>query len=421
MGQINRKIEYKLYPNQTQQAQLDEMLDLHRTLYNAALEERIKAYKLLKQLDYDKETEQAKREALQITFKSQCLELTQVRKELKEYRDLNAQSEQLTLKRLDSAFSHFFRRVREQKEKPGFPRFKSKNRFKSFGYKSHNDGWKFETDEDFINGTLRISQVGTMQARGRGRFIDQDKTSRNPGIPKTLQVIKRGNDWYASITFEMPVLPFRPSGEQQIGFDWGLENFLTIVNSKEEVQTLSNPRFLKKELKALAKAQKALSRKKKGSKGREKAKVRVLKIHRKIADKRKNELHQVSARVVALSSFIATEKLNIKAMTAHGGAYKKGLNRAILDSSPGLFLQLVGYKAEEAGIPFIQINTRKIKPSQRCFRCDSIEKKELSERTHHCKICDFEIHRDVNAALVILKYALLHLDAGLRTGLRCGG
>lgn len=412
MSKINRKIEYKLYPNKTQQAQLEEMLTLHRNLYNGALEERIEAYKLLKKLDLDKETEHTKIEELQINFASQCKELTQLRKDCEEYRELNAQSEQLTLKRLDEAFQHFFRRVSEQKEKPGFPRFKSKNRYKSFGYKSHLDGWKFEAGTDFIHGILKLSGVGFIQARGRGRFMDEAKTSRNHGTPKTLQLKKKGKEWYASITFEMPVLPFRASGEDQIGMDWGLENFLTIVNQEKAVQTHSNPRFLKKALKKLTKSQKKLSRKKKGSKGREKAKKKVVQIHRKIAHKRKNELHQVSTKLIEKASFVATEKLNIKAMTANGGAYKKGLNRSILDSSPGLFLQLVEYKAEEAGVPFIQINTRKVKPSQRCFHCDLFEKKELSERTHHCKKCSFTIHRDVNAALVILKYARLHQDAG---------
>ncbi len=414
MEKINRKIEYKLYPSKKQQIKLEEILEIHRKLYNNALQHRIEGYKYLKNLDLDKKVDKTKINELTINFSKQCKELTEIRNEFKEFEQINAQSQQKTLKRLDEAFKHFFRRVRENKKKPekskqkvGYPRFKSCNRFKSFGYKSHGDGWKFEVGKKEKNGTLRVSNVGTIQARGRGRFIDKEKTSRNHGKPKTLEVLKRGQNWYASVTFEMKVLPYRESGEQQIGMDWGLEQFLTIINSDKEVQTYSNPRFLRKELKTLKKAQRKLSCKKLRSKGFEKQKHKVASIHREIANKRKNELDQVSKELVQNTKFIGTEKLNIKGMTKKGGAYKKGLNRSILDSSPGLFLQLVEYKAEEAGIPFIPIDTKEVKPSQRCFNCDNVEKKELSDRTHNCKKCNFQIHRDINAALVILREALL--------------
>ena len=99
-------------------------------------------------------------------------------------------------------------------------------------------------------------------------------------------------------------------------------------------------------------------------------------------------------------------------MTAHGGAYKKGLNRSILDTSPGKFFALLEFKAADAGIPYIEIPTRKVKPSQSCSGCGVVQKKALSERVHACACCGLRLDRDVNAARVILNYALTGFVTG---------
>jgi putative transposase len=101
MGTVKRKVTYRLYPSRRQQNQMLETLRLHQKLYNAALEQRIDAYK---------------RCGVSLSFSDQCTELTKLREEFPEYAALNAQSEQVTLKRLDLAFGHFFRRVKEGKD-----------------------------------------------------------------------------------------------------------------------------------------------------------------------------------------------------------------------------------------------------------------------------------------------------------------
>src|SRR5690606_21338003 len=93
----------------------------------------------------------------------------------------NAQSEQVTLKRLDLAFQHFFRRVKKG-ETPGFPRFKPLHRFKGWGYKTHGDGWRLITNERMQHGTLRLSGVGKVPIRGK---------PRTPGTPKTCEILKK--------------------------------------------------------------------------------------------------------------------------------------------------------------------------------------------------------------------------------------
>jgi len=106
---LNRKVTYRLYPNIGQESRLQEMLGLHQRLYNTALEERIRMYM---------ETGKG------LSFADQCKMLTQWRKAVPALAGLNAQSEQVTIKRLDLAFQHFFRRLKNG-EDPGFPRFKS--------------------------------------------------------------------------------------------------------------------------------------------------------------------------------------------------------------------------------------------------------------------------------------------------------
>ena len=388
MNKVNRKIMYRLYPSKKQDGRMVEMLRLHQRLYNACLEQRIHAYK-------DRN--------VSLNYHDQAKELTSLRKEDSQYRDMNAQSEQVTLKRLELAYKHFFSRIKKG-EKAGFPRFKAFDRYKGWGYATHGDGWRFTPNDTQINGSLRLSGVGNLQARGRCRK-ESFLGTRDAGVPKTMEVIHKQGKWYASVTFKRN-FPERSSGKDILGIDWGTSKFLTIVDSFGNVEETANPRLMKKFELKLKGSQKELSRKKKGSENRRKAKLKLGRVHEKLANKREDHLHKKSAQIVGCAKYIATEKLNIKGMTSRGGAYKKGLNRSILDTSPGEFFAKLKYKAEEAGIQYAEIPTRKVKPSQTCSCCGNQEKKLLSERKHVCIKCGFSHDRDVNAALVMINYAL---------------
>jgi len=129
-------------------------------------------------------------------------------------------------------------------------------------------------------------------------------------------------------------------------------------------------------------------------------------------------MHQITAQIVGRSSLIAVETLNTKGMSAHGGVRKKGLNREILSAAPGMFHQMLKYKAEEAGIEWIEIPTRQVKPSQTCHACGRQEKKPLTQRKHDCG-CGAHCTRDENAAKVILNWALVANATGQELA-RCG-
>lgn len=379
MREVNRKITYRLYPTALQEAALWAMLRLHQWLYNAALEQRISAYRM---------------RGISLSYVDQAKELTKLRAEFPEYRALNAQSEQVTLTRLDLAFQHFFRRIKSGEKKAGFPRFKSLDRYPGWGYKTHGDGWKFEFGKELKHGKLRLSGIGILKIRGQ---------ARNQGTPKTLEVQYKQGCWVASIT--LATTPKRASGHKAIGIDWGLETFATVSSSDHSCSAIQNPRTLRKKLKLLKSKQRSLSRKKQGSNNRKRARQQVAKLHRTVANQRKEFLHQTTHQLVRDAGLIAVEQLNIKNMTASGGAHKKGLNREILSAAPSGFHQMLRYKAEEAGTEWIEIPTRTVKPSQTCHGCGRQEKKLLSVRQHVCP-CGAFCGRDENAAKVILNWAL---------------
>lgn len=398
---VNRKVNYKLYPSIGQKQLLENMLNSHRKLYNALLEQRIYAWK-------------GKQKSL--SYADQCKQITLLREEIEEFAKINAQSLQETAKRLDKAYKAFFSRVKAG-QTPGFPRFKSYDRFSGFGYKTHRDGWSIDTSkakkvtrkQKTRSGFVRISGIGKIQIRGM---------SRNVGIPKTMEVLKKGEEWMISVTYQCVIE--RHPGSQVQAFDWGVENFLTIANEKEEISLVENPRFLKTASEKIEKIQKELSRKKLKSNNRKKVKQKLSRLHKKVSNKRLDFMHKESCKIVENSKRLITEKLTIKNITRspkvkidegtgtylpNGSARKAGLNKSILDTSPSQFLKMVRVKAEEAGYELEELETKKLKPSQRCACCSDIVKKDLSERYHNCH-CGFKVSRDANSALVMLRFAL---------------
>jgi putative transposase len=350
----------------------------HQRLYNVALEQRIGAYRLTGRV---------------VGFAAQCRDLTELRAAEPEYAAINAQSEQVTLKRLDLAFAAFFRRVAAGGA-AGFPRFKSFDRFSGFGYKAHGDGWKLRPSPAGAHGKLKLSGVGEIKLRGQ---------ARTAGTPVTCDIQHKAGRWYASVTLRCE--PVRERGTRAVGLDWGVETFATLVELNGEKHEIDNPRFVRSSTGKLARAQKALSRKRRGSRNRGKARRRVADVHRRIANRRADFLHKATAAIVAGSALIATEQLGIERMTAKGGCRKAGLNREILSTAPGAFLRMLQYKAEEAGVEFVEVPTRKVKPTQTCPGCGRQRKKALSERMHSCE-CGLHVGRDQAAALVCVQWAM---------------
>jgi putative transposase len=311
----NRKVTYRLYPNTQQTERLLEMLVLHQRVYNAALEDRIRSYREGKK---------------SLSFADQCKTLTQWRHAYKELTGLNAQSLQVTLKRIDLAFQAFFRRV-QNSEPAGFPRFKSLHRYSGWGYKTHGDGWRLFPGEKGKHGQLRLSGIGMLDMRGKARTI---------GEPKTCEILHKSDKWYVSVTIECN--PQRCSGTKAIGLDWGVEKFLTTHDSLGETNPVKNPRYVRSALKKLKLLQQSVSRKtNKQSRHRKEAIKSLAKFHSQLARRRKDFHHQLASRLVNENALIAVEMLSVKTMTQSGGQRKKGLNREILSTAPAQFHQIL--------------------------------------------------------------------------------
>jgi putative transposase len=367
MTPVHRRVTYKLYPSVIQAATMGRVCELHRVLYNAALQERIDAWR---------------RSKIAISFAAQCRSLTQIRREDPDYFGLNAQSLQVTLKRLDLAFWHFYRRGKLGAT-PGFPRFKGRERFFGFGFKTHGDGFRFEPGTNWWHGQLRLSGIGTMRARGK---------ARTPGRIVCCDIQRKTDGWYLSLV--VLCQPHRArTGDGVVGLHWGVEAFATLCHGPGQFEEIPNDRLLVQEQDAIKQAQRDLYRHLQGRRSRRAAKARrqLARRSRRLANRRKNHNHNTTARLVRDYAVIVTEGLSAKNMTASAVGMpqepgknireRAGLNLAILDMAPGGFLSHLICKAEEAGGQVILVDPRKHRASQTDPVDGSVQKKVLPERT----------------------------------------
>ena len=377
---LTRRITYRLYPKPAQEAQLFERRRLHAYLYNSALADRKDSYqKRGKSIDY---------------FDQQnCLPA--FKGVWPEYKALGSHALQATLKRVDFAFQRFFRGL------GGYPRFQSIRNYSGWTYPCRA-GWKAHTTGD--NGYLELSNLGQIQMRGKARTW---------GTPSTCTIVYRHGKWFASIPVKCE--PVRETATGSVGIDFGC---LTAAAMSDGTK-IKNPRFMAATQAKVRRASKQKRRKQapnfkqkiKASKRWKKAAKKVANLQRKAANQRQDWLHKQAAEIVSCNSLVATEKLNLKGMTAKAKQgnrkrQKSGLNRSILDVGMGMFRNALEYKLVEAGGMLVEVPTTTVKPSQTCPNCGHQEKKDLSQRTHQCAQCGCTEDRDVAAAKVMLNWAL---------------
>jgi putative transposase len=250
------------------------------------------------------------------------------------------------------------------------------------------------------------------------------------GKPTTCTIVYRNGKWYASITVELTELQVaaRSTDFGRVGIDFGCKSALAITDG-ETHSFVEAPKFLRNaeaQIKHLSQEKRRKTppnrrKKQKASRRWKKAQSKISKVTRKVANRRQNWVHQVASDIVRCNSLVATEKLEVTKMTrkAKKGKRKKqkaGLNKSILDVGMGMLRQAIEYKVTEACGVFIEVPTRKVKPSQTCPKCGNQHPKTLDERIHICKVCGYEQDRDIAAALVMLLWALGTLP-GLGTNL----
>jgi putative transposase len=353
---------YRLLPSKRQHRALLTLLAAQRLLYNAALEERIDCYR---------------KTGKSVSYMDQCKSLTLCRRDLPEMNMLPPNLQRWTLKRLDEAFQGFFRRIKARNGKAGFPRFRGRGWWDSFGFAEFS-GIRFDGRR------LRFAGMPSGLKLHMHRALPDDADIRSC-------VFRRdGRGWYVSLQIAADAAEKRIVTDA-IGIDLGLKVFAYCSDGI----ILPNPRIARKAERAQRRASRALSRCKRGSNRRRKVKVRLARLHRKIANTRSTWLHQQSAALVKRADLIAVEDLNVKNMIRH-----PTLARSIADASWSKFLGFLAYKAERAGVHFIRVDPRRT--SQKCSGCGELVPKSLAVRTHSCPHCSLVIDRDHNASLNIL-------------------
>jgi putative transposase len=355
--------KYRLLPTKRQHATLREILEQQRLLYNAALEERISAYTKAKK---------------SIWLMDQQKSLTVCRREIPEMAALPLNIQRGTLGRLDKAFQGFYSRVK-RREKPGFPRFQGKNRFQSFEF-AHIKGLRFDGKRIRFKGLDSGLKVHMHRPLPEGEIL--------------MAKFKRdAKGWFVLLIIRTAVSEKRQPNSA-VGLDVGIK---TLVATSDGL-LIPNPRPARSAEKAMRRRLRQLSRCKKKSRKRQIAKIRVAKLHQKISNSRNTYLHQISAMLVTQYDIIAVEALNTKGMA------RSRLARDINDAAWGKLRLLLEYKAERAGIHFIEVNPKHT--SQTCPECGNIKPKNLNEREHNCP-CGCSLDRDVAAAKIILKRAVV--------------
>ena len=361
-----KTFKFRLYPTPAQRNALQGTLNAARWVYNQTLEVRKTAW-----------DEREESLGLYDTIKL----LTGWKRENEWLKQAHSQVLQNAQMRVDLAFKAFFRRVKAGGEKPGFPRFKGFDRYDSFTFPQVGFGI-------LDNGKLRMSKIGDVRIKLH-RPIE--------GKIKTLTVRRNAlGYWYAcfSVIVEPKPLPVSP---KVVGVDVGLTHFATLSDGTQ----IDNPRFFRSDEKALAKAQRRLSKATKGTPERRKAKRVVQHIHQRIANRRRNFAHQLSRQLVDKYQIIAFENLDIQDM--QDGNFR-GMNKSIADAAWRLFMDFTAYKAEDADRLSPRSDPRGT--TQECSSCHEIVKKGLGERVHRCPNCGLVLCRDHNAALNILARGL---------------
>ena len=379
MSKAIRNCTLRLYPTAKQARQLESWLELHRLLYNQSLAERRDAWC------------EGKRS---VSYNEQQNALPAMKEEKPWYLPLGSHALQETVRRVDRGFKAFFRRLKSG-QKPGYPRFKAKDRFDSFTYPCVA-GWKL-TELSSGRGVLAVTNLGHIKLKGtcRVNLLGLDRKQM------TCCTIRRNRGkWYTTITYHTTLSalarPVAEDPESMTGLDAGLKSLGVLADGTE----ILRKRHLNEDAAMIKAASRSISRKMKGSANRRKAVRELSRIHGRVANRRKDYLDKTAAKIVSTTSFLAVEDLAVKNMMAKGGMWKRGLNKSMADAALGRFLIILGYKAEEAGCQFVRVNPRGT--TQDCSRCGETVLKTLSDRIHNCPHCGLVMDRDQNAAINIL-------------------
>ena len=365
---VSRAYRYRFYPTKEQKTQLSHAFGCSRVVYNRFLRVKTDVY-------YEKQEK--------INYHKTSELLTELKKDEDYFwlKDVSSVTLQQSLRDLDKAFTNFF------SGRARYPKFKKKNSKQSVRY--------VKSGFTFSNGVLKIAKnKDPLNIRWSRHFS---------GEPTSVTVSKDcAERYFVSFAIEEVVYSL-PKLTNTIGIDVGVKD----VCVTSEGFRSGSPQYLRKHEEKLAKRQRELSKKVKGSKNRGKAKLRVAKIHAKISDSRNDFNNKLTTKLISENQAVAVESLNVKGMMRN-----HNLAKSIADSSWADFFRKLKYKAEWYGRQLIEID-RWFPSSKRCSCCGYINNGlKLYDRIWECPSCKKMHDRDINAAENILTVGLAGLAFG---------
>ena len=362
MTEILKAYKIQCYPNNVQKTLFRKNFGASRWAFNFALER--------KKLAFDKKERIPN--AIELHRELNKLKGTD---ELHWAYECSKCSFQGALRDCDKAFKNFFTRCKKKvKGKKGFPKFKSKK----------NDKQSFRLDGSISveDGYCKLPRIDKVKLSEKDYFADDSKIL-------SATVSRKADKWFVSFQVKQLIQELHKS-DKIVGVDLGVKTLATCSDGN----VFENPKALSKNLKSLKRKQRVVSRKKKGSRNRGKAKLKVARLHYRISNIRRDALHKATTKLIRENQSIVLEDLNVNGMVKN-----HCLARAVSDVGMFEFRRMLEYKANWYGREIQYANT--FYPSSKtCSNCGwKNDDLKLSARTFKCSICNHELDRDLNAAL----------------------